>query len=127
MRYIAAYMLLVLGGHANPTEADISKVLKSVGAEAEASQISKLVKELHGKSVDELMAAGSKKLASVSVGAAPAAAAPAAGAAASAPAKGAEKKKEEPKEEEEEVGTFFSLCGCSLFNSMQDMGFGLFD
>merc|ERR1712151_215709 len=109
MKVVAAYLLAVLGGNANPDAAAINKILSSVGIEADAARVEKLVSELKGKKVEDVIAEGSKKLASL----------PAAGAAApapaSAPAKGEEKKeapkkKEEPKEEEDE-----------------DMGFGLFD
>jgi hypothetical protein len=64
----------------------------AVGVEAEAEKVSKLLSELEGKDLSEVLAAGKKKLASVPA-AGPAAAAPAAGGAAAAPA--AEAKKEE--------------------------------
>lgn len=76
-----------------------------MGAEADSAKVEKLLSELAGKSVADVIADGSKKLASVpSGGAAPAAggaAAAAAPAAGGAPAK-EDKKKEEKKEEEEE-------------------------
>merc|ERR1712156_396065 len=97
MRYVAAYLLCALGGNDSPSAKDLEKVLSSVGIEAEAAQIKKVIDELKGKNVEELIEAGSEKLASVpSGGAAPAA-----------------EKKEEKKEESEE--------------SDDDMGFGLFD
>jgi large subunit ribosomal protein LP2 len=115
MRYVAAYLLAVLGGNANPKESDIEKILTSVGVGVENDKLSIVMKALAGKNVEEVIAAGKEKLASVpSGGAAPAAAsaaAPAAGGAGGAPAakKEEEKKKEESEEEDE------------------DMGFGLFD
>ena len=111
MKHIAAYLLANLGGNASPQAKDITAILSSVGIEADQERLSALLKELEGKNIDELIAEGSKKLASVpSGGAAPAAAggAPAA-AGGAAPAK-EEKKKEEVKEESDD-----------------DMGFGLFD
>ena len=72
-----------------------------VGAEAEDAKIEKLLKEMAGKTVASVIAAGSAKLASVPSGGggggggAPAAAAPAAG--------GAAAKKEEPKKEEKKA------------------------
>ena len=85
--------------------------MASVGIEAEKDRLDLLLKELSGKNIEELIAEGSSKLASMPAGgAAPAAAAPAAGGAAPAAAKAEEKKKEEPKEESDD-----------------DMGFGLFD
>ena len=111
MRVISAYLLAVLGGNSSPAEADIKKILSSVGIEADAENVKKLISELKGKSLEEVMKAGKDKLATVpsGAGAAPAAAAaaPAAGGAKAAPAA----KKEEKKEESED----------------EDMGFSLFD
>lgn len=110
MRYVAAYLLAVLGGNENPSAADIKKILSSVGIDAEDDKLKKVISELNGKDIQELIAEGSKKLASMpAVGAA---AAPAAGSAA-APA-AVEEKKEEVKKEESE-------------SEDEDMGFGLFD
>ena len=104
-------MLATLGGNASPSEKDISAILSSVGIESDAARVATLLKELNGKSVEELIAAGSSKLASMpsggAVSAAPAAAA--SGSAAPAAAK-KEEKKVEAKEESDD-----------------DMGFGLFD
>ncbi|KII87439.1 hypothetical protein PLICRDRAFT_177187 [Plicaturopsis crispa FD-325 SS-3] len=114
MRYIAAYILLQIGGTASPSAADIKKVLGAVGIESDEERLSKLLSELEGKSIDELIAEGSSKLASVPSGGGGGgggAAAASAGGAAAAPA--AEEKKEEKEEEKEE--------------SDDDMGFGLFD
>ncbi|KAG0243171.1 60s acidic ribosomal protein-domain-containing protein [Mortierella sp. GBAus27b] len=111
MKYLASYLLLQIGGKANPSAKDITALLATVGIEAEADRISTLLTQLEGKDVNELIAEGISKLASVPSGgaAAPAAAgAAAAGAAAGGDKK--EEKKEEPKEESDE-----------------DMGFGLFD
>merc|ERR1711983_513635 len=68
-----------------------------------------VVKELSGKSIDELLAEGAEKLATMPAGGGGAAAAPAAGGAAPAEEKKEEKKEEEPEESDD------------------DMGFGLFD
>merc|ERR1712203_1197200 len=97
MRYVAAYLLAVLGGNASPSAADISAIISSVGIDADKEKLDKVISELSGKSVEELIAEGSKKLASV----------PSGGGAAEAPK---EEKKEEPAEESDD-----------------DMGFGLFD
>ncbi|OWZ06316.1 Ribosomal protein [Phytophthora megakarya] len=98
MRYIAAYLLAVLGGHTAPTENDVTKILSSSGVEVDQARVAAVVKAFEGKSVEEVIAAGSDKLASFGS----AAAAPAAGGAAAA---GGEASKEEEKavEEEEEV------------------------
>ncbi|XP_076012409.1 large ribosomal subunit protein P2-like [Genypterus blacodes] len=115
MRYVAAYLLASLGGNGNPEVADIKKILGSVGIEAEDTRLEKVIAELKGKNVNEVIAQGYGKLASVPAGGAVAvasSAAPGAGGAA-APAAAAEEKKEEKKDESEE--------------SDDDMGFGLFD
>jgi len=94
MKYIAAYALLVLGGKASPTAADVEKVLKEAGIKSEADQVARVIKSLEGKPFHELVANGNKKLASMGS----VASAPAAGGA--APAKAAAKVEEKPKEEE---------------------------
>jgi len=110
MRYVAAALLAALGGN-EINAATIEKILSSVGVEADKKQLDIVVKQLAGKSVEELMAEGLPKLAAVGGGGGgAAAAAPAGGAAAAAPAAEEKKKEEEPEEEEDD-----------------DMGFGLFD
>jgi large subunit ribosomal protein LP2 len=91
MRYVAAYLLAVLGGKENPTNAEIEKILSSVGIEVDATRVTKVVNELKGKSIPELIAQGREKLSSMPVGGGAAAPAAAAG---GAPA---EEKKEEKK------------------------------
>merc|ERR1711877_93297 len=105
MKYIAAYLMLQQGGNASPSAEDIKSVLGAVGIEADSDRLTKFLGEVEGKDINEIIAEGSSKLASVPAGGA--AAAPAAGGAA-APA---EEKKEEKKEEEKE-------------ESDDDMGFG---
>lgn len=58
MRYVAAYLLAVLGGKASPGSGDIEKILSSVGIEADAERLKKVIGELNGKSVDELITKG---------------------------------------------------------------------
>merc|ERR1712058_72214 len=82
MRYVAAYLLCALGGNNSPSADQIEKVLSSVGIEVEDDKIAKIISELKGKNIEELIEEGSKKLASVPSGGAAAgggvAAAPAA-------------------------------------------------
>ncbi|KAK8844082.1 60S acidic ribosomal protein P2 [Kwoniella newhampshirensis] len=114
MKLIAAYLLLQIGGNASPSAEDIKSLLEVVGVEAEEDRLSKLISELEGKDINELIAEGSSKLASVPSGGASASAGGASAAAASGGAAAedapAEEKKEEAKEESDD-----------------DMGFGLFD
>lgn len=112
MKHLAAYLLLTQGGNSSPSADDVKTLLSSVGIDADEERLTKLISELAGKSLDDLIAEGSQKLASVpSGGGGSAAAAPAAGAA--APAGDAPKKEEAKPEEKEE--------------SDDDMGFGLFE
>ncbi|SCU79914.1 LADA_0B03994g1_1 [Lachancea dasiensis] len=110
MKYLAAYLLLVQGGNTAPSAADIKSVIESVGVEADEARINSLLTSLEGKgSIEEIVALGETKLASVPTGGA--AAASAGGAAAGgATEEAAEEEKEEEKEESDD-----------------DMGFGLFD
>ena len=54
MRYIAAYMLLVLAEHEEPKKSDIKKVLNSVGVEVNEKKLDRLLTELKGKVKYEL-------------------------------------------------------------------------
>ena len=93
MKLVAAYLLLTVGGNASPSAADVKQLLSTVGIEADDERLNKLIAEVEGKNVEELIQQGSEKLASVpSASAAPAAAAPAEG-----EAPKAEEKKEEAK------------------------------
>ncbi|MED6238777.1 hypothetical protein ATANTOWER_029465 [Ataeniobius toweri] len=104
MRYVAAYLLAALGGNDNPEAKDIKKILDSVGIEADDTRLNKVVSELKGKNVNEVIATGYSKLASVPAGGAVAVAssAGAGSGGAAAPAAAVEEKKEEKKEESEE-------------------------
>merc|ERR1711970_603617 len=99
MRYVAAYLLSALGGNGSPSAKDIKKILESVGIEADDTRMEKVISELNGKNVDEVIAQGYGKLASMPAGGAVAVASSASGggAAAAAPAAAAEEKKEEKK------------------------------
>ena len=112
MNYLAAAMLIALGGK-SPDEEGIKKVLREAGAKIDDGKIKKFVESIKGKDVFVLAKEGIKKLGSR-------------GAATGAPAKEekpakAEKeekkpaKKEEPKKEEppaeEDAGGFGDLFG----------------
>ncbi|KAA2235826.1 50S ribosomal protein P1, partial [Chitinophaga agrisoli] len=94
MRYVAAYLLAGLGGKTTPAAADVEKILSSVGIEADGEKLKKVITELNGKDVEQLIAAGREKLSSMPVGGG----APAAAAAAAPAAAAAEEKKEDKKE-----------------------------
>ena len=103
-------MLAVLGGNSSPKEEDVTKILESVGVEVENETLSKLMKELEGKDVFEVMTAGKEKLASV-----PSGGVAAGGGGDGAAAEGGAEEKKEEKEEEEEA------------EEEEEMDFDLFD
>jgi len=118
MRYIAAYLLLQLGGKASPSSADIRKVITAGGVDCDQERLDKFLSEIEGKNINDLIVAGSSKLASVPSGGGGGGGGSGggggAGSVGAAPAAAAEEKKEEKKEEAKE-------------ESDDDMGFGLFD
>ena len=100
MKYIAAYILLSLGGKKDVSDKDLAEFFKSVGIQAEDAQCKNVVETLKGKNLNELATKGLPKLASLSVGSGSGAPQ-----ASTAPVKEAKKevKKEEPKKEEKPV------------------------
>ncbi|KAJ0413658.1 60s acidic ribosomal protein-domain-containing protein [Aspergillus carlsbadensis] len=114
MKYLAAYLLLTLAGNTAPTATDIKEVLGSVGIDADEERLAHLLSELQGKDIDELIAEGSKKLAT-GVGSA---SAPGSG------AEGAESAAEtEVRDEWEIEGGLGDDCG----DDDEDFGLGLFE
>eukprot|EP00122_Pirum_gemmata_P012801 Pgem_evm1s11915 len=109
MRHVAAYLLASLSGEA-PSADKIKEILGAVGVEADETALSKVMSELEGKDLQEVIAEGTTKLASVPSGggrAAAGGAAPAAGGAAAV---------EEEKEEEKESSEDVMDGGMSLFD-----------
>ncbi len=100
MKHIAAYALLVLGGNDKPTAAQVEKVVKDSGVEADKEKIEALVSAMEGKEFHELVEAGIAKLGSMGSGSAPAAAA-------AAPAEAKAEEKEEEPEEDVDIGGMF--------------------
>merc|ERR1712198_137203 len=68
MRYVAAYLLAALGGNESPTTNDIKTILESVGVGYDEERASLVVNQCEGKSIAELIAAGSEKMASMPAG-----------------------------------------------------------
>ena len=97
MKVMAVYMMLVLGGNATPSKDDITKALSSVGIEVDAAEVDKLLSELEGKDLAELMEAGTARLAKIGGGGGGGGGGGAAGGAAE------EEEAEEEKAEEEEA------------------------
>merc|ERR1712098_728536 len=96
MRYVAAYLLAQLGGNDAPDADAIKAILSSVGVDADEEKLGKVISELSGKNIDEVLAEGKEKLASVPSGGA------AGGAAEEAPKE--EEKKEESESEDDDMG-----------------------
>merc|ERR1712189_7144 len=115
MRYVAAYLLAALGGNNNITTDDIKTILESVGVGYDEERAEIVVNQCQGKSIAELIEAGSAKMASMPAGGGGGGGAPAAAASGDAAAPDAVEEKKEEKKEESESG------------SDDDMGFGLFD
>ena len=112
MRYVAAYLLASMGGNTTPSAGDIKTILSSVGVGVDDEKLALVMAQLAGKDINEVLAAGAGKLASVPAGGAGGAAS---GAAAGGAAAAEEKVEEAVKEESEEE------------ESDDDMGFSLFD
>merc|ERR1711903_396246 len=68
MRYVAAYLLSSLGGNESPTTNDIKTILESVGVGYDEERAQIVVNQCKGKSIAELIAAGSEKMASMPAG-----------------------------------------------------------
>ena len=60
MRYVAAYLLAALGGNDSPSADDIKKILSSVGIDAEADKLKKVISEMKGKSLQDVLAEGNE-------------------------------------------------------------------
>merc|ERR1712062_841973 len=68
MRYVSAYLLCALGGNDSPSTSDIKAVLESVGVGYDEERAEIVVNQCKGKSIAELIAAGSEKMASMPAG-----------------------------------------------------------
>lgn len=58
MRYVAAYLLAALSGNNSPSSDDLKKIIGSVGIDCEADKITKIIGELKGKNLEELITKG---------------------------------------------------------------------
>lgn len=59
MRYVAAYLLAVLGGKENPSLKDLEHIIQAVGIEADHEKIDKVISSMKGQSIEELVTKGS--------------------------------------------------------------------
>uniref|UniRef100_A0A7S2J5S1 60S acidic ribosomal protein P2 n=1 Tax=Alexandrium andersonii TaxID=327968 RepID=A0A7S2J5S1_9DINO len=113
LKYVAAYLMSALAGNESPSAADIQKILESVESDYDESIASKLVSEMEGKTIHEVIASGKEKLKGFGGGGGGGGVAVAAGGGGGGGAAPAAEKKEEKKveEEEEEEDMEFDLFG----------------
>lgn len=109
MKSVAAYILLTLGGNATPSAEDIEKVVTAAGGEHDADATAALLKDLEGKTIADVIAAGQARLATVPTGGGGGGGG--AGGDAAAEEEKEEEKEEEEKEEEAAVGNLFGGDG----------------
>eukprot|EP00930_Biecheleria_cincta_P052966 TRINITY_DN3827_c0_g1_i2.p1 TRINITY_DN3827_c0_g1~~TRINITY_DN3827_c0_g1_i2.p1 ORF type:complete len:115 (+),score=48.41 TRINITY_DN3827_c0_g1_i2:129-473(+) len=112
MKYCAAYLMAVLAGKESPSADDIKSILGSVDSEYDAALAEKLVSELQGKTINEVIAEGKEKLKKFGGGGGGGGGAAVAAAGGGGGAAAAEKKEEKKvvvEEEEEDVD--FDLFG----------------
>lgn len=106
MKEMAVYLMLVLGGNATPSKADVEKALSAVGIESYDPRLSYLIKEMEGKDLDELLEIGKGRLAKYGTGGGGGS-----GGGGGAATEAAEEKPEEPEEEEAEIGGGMDMFG----------------
>lgn len=82
MRELAAYLLAVIGGNEKPDAAAVTKILDSVGIKPDQEALDRVISQLEGKDIDELITQGKEKLATIGGGVGGGAAASTGGAAA---------------------------------------------
>jgi len=63
MRYIAAYLLAVLGGNSSPDVNSIEQILGSVGVKANREAVQKLIDEMKGRDIADILSIGNQKIA----------------------------------------------------------------
>ena len=97
MRHQAAYSLLFLSGNAAPSQAEVKAFMKDCGVSCDDATLKTFFAQIDGKTVTDMIAAGSKKHVKMPTGGGGARPAAAGGAAA------VEVEKEEKKEEVEDV------------------------
>nr|XP_051686493.1 60S acidic ribosomal protein P2-like [Oryctolagus cuniculus] len=66
--YVLSFLLAALGGNSLPSAKDIKKILDSMGIEADDDRLNKVISELNGKKIEDVITQGIGKLASVPPG-----------------------------------------------------------
>ena len=107
MKELAVYMMLVVGGNATPSADDVTKAMSAVGLEADSARLSKLIGDLEGKDLNEVLESGTEMLAKFGSGGGGGGG----GGGAGGDAAEEEVKEEEPEEEEAEIGGGMDMFG----------------
>jgi large subunit ribosomal protein LP2 len=63
MKELATYLMLQIGGKAEPSKDEITASLSAVGVEVDTASLDKLYTDLEGKDIAELLEAGKAQLA----------------------------------------------------------------
>ena len=67
MKHIAAYMMLKMAGKAGTAD-EVTAVITAAGGEADADAVAKLVADMEGKNIDEVLAGGMDLIKDIKVG-----------------------------------------------------------
>merc|ERR1712146_332287 len=106
-KHLAGYMMLVLGGNASPSKEDVTKALGAVGVEVDEDRLDKMLADLEGKDLDELLESGKGLLVQFGSGGGGGGSGGGGGGAADE----AEEEKEEEGEEEADIGGGIDMFG----------------
>uniref|UniRef100_A0A8C8YTR8 Large ribosomal subunit protein P2 n=1 Tax=Prolemur simus TaxID=1328070 RepID=A0A8C8YTR8_PROSS len=66
--YVASYLLAALWGSLSPSAKDIKRIPDSFSIEGDDNQLNKVISELNGENMEDVIAQGSGKLACVPAG-----------------------------------------------------------
>ena len=68
MKYVAAYLMLVLGGNDAPTAEDVKALLGSAEIEVDDARLTEFAADIVGKDVSEMLAKGLEKMTDMPMG-----------------------------------------------------------
>lgn len=112
MKYVAAYMLLALGGKEAPSSAEIKALLEKGGVEVDDEKLASFAKSVEGKEASAMLAEGKEKVKSL--------AAAGGGGGGSGAAAGGDAAAEEAPKEEEEPAEEVDVGGGGLFGGEEE-------
>jgi ribosomal protein L12E/L44/L45/RPP1/RPP2 len=111
MKHLAAYLLLQLGGRAEPSKEDVTRALSAVGIEVDEERLTKLMSDLEGKDVSELLESGRGMLATLGGGGGGGGGAAGGGGGGGDAGAAAAEQEKEPEEEEEMAAPAVDMFG----------------